>query len=135
MTNKTFKTAAAAFAAIAMTGFANAQDASFDSAAMMQTINADLDRQIAEFTLAVVNQADANVQSRLAKIENVFDPLVAPRDVDYTAALAETEEMVELAALSAAEFEISKASANIENPFEPRLPMAPAMIAIDDGQY
>ena len=135
MTNKTFKTAAAAFAAIAMTGFANAQDASFDSAAMMQTINADLDRQIAEFTLAVVNQADATVQSRLANIENVFAPLVAPRDVDYTAALAETEEMVELAALSAAEFEISKASANIENPFEPRLPMAPAMIAIDDGQY
>ena len=34
-----------------------------------------------------------------------------------------------------AEFEISKKVANMENPFEPSLPMPPVMIAIDNETY
>ncbi|GJL93036.1 hypothetical protein [Hyphococcus sp.] len=136
MTNQIFKASAFAFAAaVAMTGFANAQEASFDNASLMQTINADLDQQNEKFTLAVLDRADAGVQARLAKIDNVFEPVAEPQDFDFTAATADTGAKLEFVAMSSAEFEISKKTANIENPFEPRLPMAPVMIAIDGGQY
>ncbi len=136
MNNQTFKASAFAFAsAVAMIGFANAQDASFDSASLMQTINADLDQQNQKFTLIVLDRADAGVQARLAKIDNVFGPVAEPRDFDFTAAVADISAKLEFAAMTSAEFEVSKKAANIENSFEPRLPMAPAMIAIDGGQY
>ncbi|WDI32979.1 hypothetical protein PUV54_07185 [Hyphococcus flavus] len=136
MTNRTFYASVLAFAAAAtMHNGAQAQEAQFDSASLMQKINADLDARNQNFTLAVVNQADANVQSRMAKIENVFAPLTEPSSYDFAATAENTKMNVEFAALEKAEFEVSKKVANIEDPFQPRLPMPPVMIAFDNEGY
>lgn len=136
MTNRTLYMSVMAFAAAAaLSTNAKAQDADFDGAPLMQEIHADLDQQNAAFTLALVEKADAKVQARFAKLQNVFAPLTAPTEYNLASAFENTRAEVEFAALSKAEFEVSKKVANIENPFAQRLPMPPAIIALDNEQY
>lgn len=136
MTNRSFYTSVLAFAAAAaISANAKAEELQIDTSALMQEIHADLDSQNQQFTLALVERADAQVQHTAAKIDNVFAPLTQPVAFDYTVAINDTQMTVTTAVLAKAEFEVSKKVANIENPFEPRLPMPPVMIAIDNETY
>lgn len=136
MTNRTLYLSVLAFAAAAAlnTG-AKAEEAQFDSASLMQKINSDLDQQNQQFTLALVEQTGAKFETRMAKIENVFAPLTQPAAFDFSVAQADAEADIAFAAVTKAEFEISKKVANMENPFEPRLPMPPVMFTIDNDEY
>ncbi len=136
MTNRSFYTSVLAFAAAAALGAnAKAEDAQIDATALMQEIHADLDSRNQQFTLALVERTNADVQYRAAKINNVFAPLTQPATFNYAVAAEDMKTTVAAAAVAKAEFEVSKKVANIENPFEPRLPMPPAMIAIDSENY
>ena len=134
MTNQTLKTIAFAAAALIATG-ANAQETAFNSSAMMQTINASLDQQHAQFSLALVEQTEAKFQARHAQAQSIFGPLAQPVSFNLAEVRETTKKKFDLAVLTKAEFDVSKKVANIENPFEARLPIAPIMIAFHNEDY
>lgn len=139
MSNGTFFTSVLVFAAAAaINSHAKAEEPG--SADLMQLINEDLDDTQDAFTLELVETTSAKIKSRMdEKIENVFEPLTETTTQSFDIAEADTlkatSASIEMAALSRADFEVGKDVANIENPFEPRLPMAPITIAfVSEGQ-
>lgn len=138
--NRTLYISMMAFAAAAA---ANAQSTARAEepghADLMQLIHEDLDARQADFTLALADAAGRKFNARMAKIDNVFGPLAAeaPRQAEKSIAAASAAAGGKLGAIvmASAEFEIGKDAANIESPFNPRLPMAPAIVAFEGGEF
>lgn len=130
MTNRTLYMSIMAFAAAAaVNANSNAHAEEPGNADLMQLINEDLDEGYDAFTLALTEQTGRKINEQMAKIDNVFGPLVAPSPEATSTVLAETRNDTGSALTSvlmaSAEYEIAKAVANIENPYNPHLPMPP----------
>ena len=134
MTNRTLYLSFVAFAAAAaMNANTNAQAEMPGNADLMQLIHEDLDAKQADFTLALMAKTEKKIALQTAKIDNVFGPLTVASNAETVAkvqtASVDTGAKLDSLVLANAEFEIAKDAANIENPFNPRLPMAPSIIA------
>lgn len=140
MANRTLYMSIIAFAAAAaFNANSNAQAEEPGNAELMQLINEDLDAGYDAFTLALTEKTGRKFNDRMAKIDNVFGPLVAPMPEATNTAIADTRNDTSAAlhsiVLANAEFEIAKDAANIENPFNPHLPMAPVIFTFDSEAY
>ncbi len=134
MTNRTLYLSFVAFAAAAaVNANTNAQAEMPGNADLMQLIHEDLDAKQADFTLALMAKTEKKIALQTAKIDNVFGPLTVASNAETVAkvqtANVDTGAKLDSLVLANAEFEIAKDAANIENPFNPRLPMAPSIIA------
>ena len=105
----------------------------------MELIHEDLDGEQADFAMALADETGRSINARMAKIENYFGPLVAvdPETSGRTveAAAAGAAAKLDDAVIASAEYEIRKAAANIETPFNPRPAMPPAVVAFDSGEH
>ncbi|PQA88021.1 hypothetical protein [Hyphococcus luteus] len=138
MTNRTLYLSMMAFAA-AVSANSTARAETPGHSTLMQLIHEDLDRDQADFTLALAERAGRKADARMEKLDNVFGPLVAAAP-DATAETlravsADTGDRLYAIATARAEFEIGKDLANIESPFNPRPPMPPAIAAFNGGEY
>ena len=134
MTNRTIYMSIVAFAAAAaaMNANAGARAEEPGHATLSQLIQQDLDADQQAFTLALVERTNHKINARMAKIDNVFNPLVAFGEMPETTvetARAETATSLDSLVLASAEFEIAKDAANIENPVQPRLAMPTGIVA------
>ena len=140
MTNRTFYISMMAFAAVAaVSANSTAKAETAGHATLMELIHEDLDAKQAEFTLALTEQTGRKINARMAKIDNVFGPLVAASpeataETIKTTAI-DTGAKLDSIVTASAEFEIGKDAANIASPFNPRLPMPPAIVAFDGGEF
>lgn len=140
MTNRTLYMSIIAFAAAAaVNASSNAQAEEPGNADLMQLINEDLDDDYDAFTVALTEKTGRKINAQMAKIDNVFSPLVAPTPEATNAVLAETRTdtsaTLNSLVMASAEYEVAKDAANIENPFNPHLPMAPVMFTFDHEGY
>jgi len=134
MTNRTLYLSFVAFAAAAaVNANTNAHAEMAGHADLMQLIHEDLDKAQADFTLALAAKTERKIALQSAKIDNVFGPLTVASNAEtvakVTTASFDTGAMLNTLVLTNAEYEISKAVANIESPFNPHLPMAPSIVA------
>jgi hypothetical protein len=134
MTNRTLYLSFIAFAAAAaMNANTNAQAEMPGNADLMQLIHEDLDAKQADFTLALMAKTEKKIALQTAKIGNVFGPLTVANNAETNKLVktvrADSGAKLDSLVLANAQFEVAKAAANIENPFNPRLPMAPSIIA------
>ncbi len=135
MTNRTLYLSFVAFAAAAAVNANSNASAQTPAghADLMQLINEDLDQQQADFTLMLAAKTDKKIAARAAKIDNVFGPMTLAVNAEansmVAAAAANAGAKLNSLVLASAAFEIGKDAANIESPFNPRLPMAPSIIA------
>jgi len=133
MSNRTIYMSIIAFtAAAAVNANAPAKAEIRGYATLSQLIQEDLDVEQDEFTLALTTRTAAKINARMAKLDNVFGPLVAFDDAPE--AIIETARHdltigLNARVLASAEFEIAKDAANIENPFNPHLPMPTGIVA------
>lgn len=140
MTNRTLYMSIIAFAAAAaVNASSNAQAEEPGNAELMQLINEDLDNGYNAFTIALTEKTGRKINAQMAKIDNVFGPLVAPAPEVTNAVLAETRNntsaTLDSLVTASAEYEIAKDAANIENPFNPHLPMPPLFFTFDHEGY
>ncbi|GJL90488.1 hypothetical protein [Hyphococcus sp.] len=134
MTNRTLYLSFVAFAAAAaVNANTNAHAEMPGNTDLMQLIHEDLDQAQADFTLALAAKTEKKIALQTAKIDNVFGPLTVASNAETVAkvetASVDTSAKLDSLVLANAEYEIAKDAANIENPFNPRLPMAPSIIA------
>ncbi len=133
MSNRTIYMSIIAFAAAAAVNANSGAHAEEPGhATLTQLIQEDLDADQDAFTLALIERTNRKINARMAKIENVFNPLVAFGEMPETTvdtARADTAANLDSLVLASAEFEIAKDAANIENPFQPRLPMPTGIVA------
>jgi hypothetical protein len=139
MTNRTLYLGFIAFAAAAaMNANTNAQAEMPGDADLMQLIHEDLDAKQADFTLALMAKTEKKIAVQTAKIDNVFGPLTLADNVETVAKVQtanfDTSAKLDSLVLANAEDEVAKAAAKIENPFNPRLPMAPSIIAFANDE-
>jgi hypothetical protein len=116
-------------AAAAVNSNSNARAEERGHADLMELINEDLDAAQDDFTLSLVDRTRGRIATRAAEFDGVFGPLAA--SAGGVSEIAAAEIGVELTAtvIASAEFDVAKQTANIENPFNPRLPMAPTIVA------
>lgn len=134
MTNRTLYLSFVAFAATAaMNANTTAHAETPGNADLMQLIHEDLDAEQADFTLALMAKTEKKIAARTAKIDNVFGPLTVANNAEtnqlVASARADSAAKLDSLVVANAQYEIAKDAANIENPFNPRLPMAPSIIA------
>ncbi|WP_375201570.1 hypothetical protein [Hyphococcus sp.] len=133
MSNRTIYMSIIAFAAAgALNANTNAHAEEPGYATLSQLIQEDLDAEQDAFAVALTERTAAKINARMEKIDNVFGPLVAAGEAPETIVektREETAEDLQSTVLASADFEIAKDAANIENPFNPRLPMPSASIA------
>lgn len=98
-------------------------------AELMELINEDLDAAQDDFTLSLVHRTGRRIARKMDARDDVFGPLVASSDKIAETFAADTGADLTAIVVARADFEIGKDAANIENPFNPRLPMAPAIVA------
>lgn len=140
MSNRTLYMSILAFAAagaVSANSSAKAEEAGY--ASLTQLIHEDLDQNQAEFTATLAKRTGRKINARMAKLDNVFGPLVAAAP-EVTAATIRTAAIdasakLETIVLASADFDIGKDAANIETPFNPRLPMPPAIVAFEGGEF
>jgi len=135
MLDKTFF--AAAIAAVAtgyvVSGVAKAEEPGQSD--LMELIREDLDANQKAYTIALVANAGNRFAARSAKIENVLGPIPANTELLAANASADSGAKIESVAVASADAAIAKKVANMEDPFEPRLPLAPAIITfVQDEQ-
>lgn len=133
MSNRTIYMSIIAFAAAAAvnaTPHANAETPGH--ATLSELIQEDLDVEQEAFTLGLTKRTAAKINARMAKLDNVFGPLVAFDDAPEAiidAARHDLTDGLNARVLASAEFEVAKDAANIESPFNPHLPMPTGIVA------
>ncbi|MAW79166.1 MAG: hypothetical protein CMI63_02930 [Parvularcula sp.] len=84
MSNRTIYMSIIAFAAAAaVSANTNAHAETPGHATLSQLIQEDLDAEQDAFTMDLVARADARIRAHMAKIENVFGPLVNARTASF----------------------------------------------------
>lgn len=128
----------AAAAAVAVSANSTARAEEPGHASLIELIHEDLDREQADFALALADKTGRKINARMAESDNVFGPLVAaaPEATAETMRVTarDTDGKLAMRAMARAEFEIGKDAANIANPFNPRLPMPPSIVAFEGGE-
>jgi len=140
MLTTTLKTTAFAAAVLvcasaATSAYAQEPNASaIDQTQLLNNINLVTDDTQENFVLDLTSKANGDLHQRFAKIDNdIFAPL-SPFDrktveTNTAIATANSREVFERLVISDAELEMSAKIANIEDPFAPRLPMSPFLMA------
>ncbi len=139
MTNRTLYMSIVAFAAAAAVNANTNAHAQMPTgnATLSQLIQEDLDAEQNAFTVALVERTGVKINARMAKLDNVFGPLVASREApEIIVKTAHTDMGADLTSLTlaSAQFEIAKDTANIENPFNPHQPMPATIIAFTSDE-
>lgn len=139
MSNRTIYMSIIAFAAAAaVNANTNAHAETPGYATLSQLIQEDLDVEQGAFTLALTKRTAAKINARMEKIGNVFGPLVAYGDAPEAIIEAARHNMTDdlnARVMASAEFEIAKDAANIENPFNPHLPMPTGIVAFASEEH
>lgn len=92
MSNRTIYMSIVAFAAAAaVNANTNAHAETPGHATLSQLIQEDLDAEQDAFTLALVERADARIKAHVAKIENVFGPLINARTASFQEEIQKTQ--------------------------------------------
>lgn len=134
--NRTLYLSFLAFAAAAaMSAQSSARAEEPGHASLMELIHEDLDSKQADFALGLAEATGRSINARMANTGGVYGPLAAdaPEEAEKSIAAASAAASRKLGAIvmASAGFEIGKDAANIEDPFNPRLAMAPAIVAFE----